>query len=121
MEIVIKAHSKELANHIVFIGNLGDECISESYQPNYLDGKLRCTTIKSDSIHSSHYDEIYRDRDGNFDPLFIMSVAVGLRLNGNYKVRHVIRRSEIITMLASVVKKSELADVVRQLEHSVSD
>lgn len=121
MELYIKAHSKEIKQHTIFAQNISNEFISDGYRPCYLDGKLRCISIKSDNISVAHYKDNYTDCNGEFDPIFIMNFAARLRLNGNYRLRHIFSRSEIITMLASVIKKSELADVVRQIEGLVGD
>ncbi len=115
MEIFITAYSKSMPNHNVFIGNLRPEYIRDIPNLANFSSKIRCSSVKSDSIYAPAYEHFYTDKDGKFEPIFRMNVAAELRLNGNYRVQHIFRKSELITMLASVLNEAELPDVVRQL------
>jgi len=121
VEIFITAYSKNMQNHNVFIGELKNEYIRDLASPAIFSSKIRCNSVKSDSIYAPAYEHFYTGQDGKFEPIFRMSVATKLRLNGNYRVQHVFRKSELITMLASVLNKAELPDVVRKLGDLVGE
>ncbi len=121
MEIFITAYSKSMPDHNIFMGTLKADDIKDNPSPSFLDGKLRCSVAKSDSFYADACRRLCTAGDERFEPIFRMTLAAELRLNGNYRVHHIFRKSEIITMLASVLKKSELSDVVRLLNDLVED
>lgn len=121
MEIFITAYSKNMPNHNVFMGELKSEYIRDIPSPAGFSRNIRCSAVKSNSIYAPEYEPFYTGRDGKFEPIFRMHVAAELRLNGNYRIQHVFRKSELITMLASVLNKADLPDVVRQISDLVGE
>lgn len=115
MDLFITAYSKDMPRHNVFTGYIKSEYITNFPYPSSFPRNIRCSAVKSDSIYAPQYEPFYTDIDGKFEPIFRMNVAAALRLNGNYRVEHVFRKSELITMLASVLNKADLPDVLRQL------
>lgn len=121
MEIFITAYSKNMPSHNVFMGQLKKDFIKEIPTPSSFSSKIQCSAVKSDSIYAPMYEHFYTGRDGKFEPIFRMNAAAELRLNGNYRVQHVFRKSELILMLASVLNKADLPDAVRQLSDLVGE
>jgi hypothetical protein len=79
VDIFITAYRKNMQNHNVFIGELKNEYIRDIPSPASFSSKIRCSSVKSNSIYAPAYEHFYTGQDGKFEPIFRMSVATKLR------------------------------------------
>ena len=116
MKISISAYSKNMDPHRVFKGKLKKEDIKDWPSPSGFKGGVRCSPIILENKMVEHHQHVFLNDDGEFEPGVQINVAANLTLHGKYRLYQQFDKDELILMLASVLKKSDIREVFEKIE-----
>lgn len=121
MQLFISAYGKNLDPHRVFKGKLEKENVRDWPSPSTFNGKAHCSPIIIDNELVAKTQYHFLNEEGEFEPGVQINVAAELVLHGRYRVYQQFSRDELILMLASVIKRSDVPDITEKLERLVRD
>lgn len=121
MQLFISAYGKNLDPHRVFKGKLEKENVRDWPSPSTFNGKAHCSPIILDNEMVDKTQSVFLNEEGEFEPGVQINVAAELILHGKYRVYQQFSKDELILMLASVMKKSEVPEITEKLESLVRE
>lgn len=121
MKISIYAYGKNLDPHNVFEGKLRSEDIKNWPSPSYFNNRLRCSPIILENEDVERAKQTFLNGDGQFEPGVQVNVAAELILHGKYRIYQQFDKDELILMLASILKKSDVPAVAAEISRLAGD
>jgi len=121
MKISIYAYGKNLDPHNVFEGKLRSEDIKNWPAPSNFTNRLRCSPIVLGNKDIGQIKYAFLNSDGEFEPGVQVNVAAELVLHGKYRIYQQLGQKELVLMLASILKKSDVPAVAAEILRLAGD
>lgn len=118
MKISAQAYSKFTSAHKIFSGTLERDDFRDTFRYSTFNGRATCWPYIHDG--QSMPQPIWSGPSEN-DRYLSINVATKLVLNGSYRVNHSFSKGELILMLASVLKKSDVSEVANKIWNLAQD
>ena len=116
MKFHMVAYGKRSYPHHVYEGALEWKNIKDYPSLSMLKREAQCSPIVLENELVKRNQDDFLNEDGQFEPGVQINFAAQMTLNGNYRIYQHLSREEIILMLASTLKKSDLPEVMEKLE-----